>query len=456
MEHTTDSEYFTTYQDAVNWITELIPFGIKPGLKRMEYMMELLGHPHRRLKFIHVAGTNGKGSTCAYLTQVLIESGYVVGSFNSPYITKYTDRIQCNGEDIPEQTVKEIVNLLKPISDELALSELGAPTSFEITTALALVYFARYAYPDFVVMETGLGGRLDCTNIIFPIVSVITNIGHDHMDILGNSLEEIALEKAGIIKAGVPIVSSVEQPELIELLEGIATSKRSTIYQSGKAFTYQLDDIRLDQLTFSFTGPFRTINPLTISLNGEHQVKNAALAMMTLEVLRQYYAVIIDDENLLTGLIGTKWPGRLEMVQQNPRLVIDGAHNPEGAETLTKALSSIYPYKKLHFMMGMLSTKNHSDYLWHILPIVDTLIVTEPVFRKKMDAHLLAELVEQLRTSRAKPDLKVIVEPDWQEALSKLNEITSNDDLAVVSGTLYLISDVRSWILNHKTSEKGW
>jgi dihydrofolate synthase/folylpolyglutamate synthase len=452
----TDSDYFATYEEAVNWITELIPFGIKPGLKRMEYMMELLGHPHRRLKYIHVAGTNGKGSTCAYLTQVLIQSGYDVGTFNSPYITKYTDRIQLNGMDIPEQTVKEIVNKLKPISDELALTELGSPTSFEITTALALVYFAQYAYPDFVVMETGLGGRLDCTNMIIPIVSVITNIGHDHMDILGDSLEKITMEKAGIIKSGVPVVSSVEQPELIALLEETASNKRSTIYQAGKAYSYELNKVGLDQLAFSFAGPFRTVDNLMISLNGEHQVKNAAVAMMTLEVLRQYYAVIIDDEHLLTGMLETRWPGRLELVQQHPRIVIDGAHNPEGAQTLAKALSSIYTYRKLHFMMGMLSTKNHSDYLWHILPIVDTLIVTEPVFRKKMDAHLLAELVEQLRNNRAKPQLQVLVIPDWKEALTTLKGLSSEDDLAVVSGTLYLISDVRSWIMNHKTSEKGW
>jgi dihydrofolate synthase/folylpolyglutamate synthase len=352
--------------------------------------------------------------------------------------------------------VTEIVNRLKPISDELALTELGSPTSFEITTALALVYFAQYAYPDFVVMETGLGGRLDCTNIITPIVSVITNIGHDHMDILGDSLEKITMEKAGIIKSGVPVVSSVEQPDLIALLEETASNKRSTIYQAGKAYSYELNNVGLDQLTFSFTGPFRTIDKLTISLNGEHQVKNAAVAMMTLEVLRQYYAVIIDDEHLLTGMLETRWPGRLELVQQQPRIVIDGAHNPEGAETLAKALSSIYTYRKLHFMMGMLSTKNHSDYLWHILPIVDTLIVTEPVFRKKMDAHLLAELVEELRNSRAKPQLQVLVIPDWKEALTTLKELSNEDDLAVVSGTLYLISDVRSWILNHKTSEKGW
>jgi len=177
---------------------------------------------------------------------------------------------------------------------------------------------------------------------------------------------------------------------------------------------------------------------------------------MVLEILRQYYAVIIDDESLLAGFVETVWPGRLEMVQQSPRIVIDGAHNPEGAQSLAKALTTIYPYEKLHFMMGMLSTKNHSDYLWHILPIVDTLIVSEPNFRKKMDAHLLAELVERMKSSRAKPGLQVIVEPNWEEALNKLTELTGQDDLAVVSGTLYLISDVRSWILHHKTSEKGW
>lgn len=456
MANNRNTEHFTTYQEAVNWIVELIPFGIKPGLKRMDYMMELLDHPERRLKFIHVAGTNGKGSTCAYLTNVLIKSGYDVGSFTSPYITKYTDRIQCNGEDIPEETLRDIVNQLKPIADQLALTELGAPTSFEITTTLALVYFARYAYPDFVVMETGLGGRLDCTNIIFPIVSVITNIGHDHMDILGGTLEQIAQEKAGIIKAGVPVISSVEQPELIQLLADTASNKQCKLYQLGQDYNYLLDDVRIDQLTFSFTGPFRTINPLMVSLNGEHQVKNAALAVMTLEVLRQYYAVIIDDENLLAGFIETQWPGRLEMVQKLPRIVIDGAHNPEGAQSLARALTTIYPYEKLHFMMGMLSTKNHSDYLWHILPIVDTLIVSEPNFRKKMDAHLLAELIERMKSSRAKPGLQVIVEPNWKEALNKLTELTGQDDLAVVSGTLYLISDVRSWILHHKTSEKGW
>lgn len=191
---------FTSYEEAAGWITGLVPFGIKPGLRRIQTIMEKLDHPHRRLKFIHVAGTNGKGSTCAYLASVLRQCGYDVGTFNSPYITRYTDRIQLNGQDIPDDIVIEIVNQLKPIADELADSELGGPTMFEITTALAIVYFAHYAYPDFVVWETGLGGKEDCTNVVTPIVSIITNVGHDHMDILGDTLEQVAVQKAGIIK----------------------------------------------------------------------------------------------------------------------------------------------------------------------------------------------------------------------------------------------------------------
>jgi len=447
---------FTSYQEAVGWITGLIPFGIKPGLKRMNYMMERLGYPERRLKFIHVAGTNGKGSTCAFLSKVLQESGYDVGTFNSPYITRYTDRIRLNGSDIPDELVISIVNQLHPITEELADSELGRPTMFEVTTALAIEYFARHAYPDFVVWETGLGGTQDSTNIVTPIVSVITNIGHDHMDILGDTLEKVASEKAGIIKPGIPVVSTATQPEVIPVLEQAAARSNSSIYLLGRDFRAELLELQLNRTSFHFEGPFRALNKLAISLNGIHQMYNAAAAIMTLEVLRQYYAVLVDEEHLLKGLQETSWPGRLEQISEQPRIVIDGAHNPEGAKTLVDALKTVYQYENLHFMIGMLSTKNHSAYLWHILPIVDTLIVSEPDWRKKMDAIELAKLVDKLKSERAKPNLRVLVEPDWRTAFDRLRQMTEERDLAVVSGTLYMISDVRSWMLDHKISEKGW
>lgn len=446
---------FQTYDEAVNWIVGLVNFGIKPGLIRMEAMMEKLVHPERRLKFIHVAGTNGKGSTCAYLTKVLHTCGYDVGTFTSPYITKFTNRIQYNGNDIPEEELLRLANQIKPIAEEIAATELGHPTMFEICTALAILYFAKVTYPDYVVWEVGLGGEFDSTNIVMPVISVITNIGHDHMEILGDSIEKVAAAKAGIIKPGVPVVSTVEQPEAIAVIEAMAKSKKSTLYLLNRDFNFVTDSTEENDQKFSFSGPFRPIPNVGISLNGPHQLKNAALAVMTLEVLRQYYALIVEDDDLYTAMKSTAWAGRLEMVCGQPRILIDGAHNPEGAEALATALKETYRYKRLHFMMGMLSTKNHTGYLRHILPIVDTIILTEPDFHKKCDAQQLAvTLSDLLQEMEKKPE--VIVIPNWKDALDKLKSMTGPEDLAVVSGTLYLISDVRSWILNGSHSEKGW
>ncbi|CAM3083696.1 folylpolyglutamate synthase/dihydrofolate synthase family protein [Paenibacillus sediminis] len=446
---------FHSYQEAVQWINGLIPFGIRPGLDRIQLMLEKLGKPHRRLKFIHVAGTNGKGSTCAFLTEVLIRSGYSVGTFTSPYITKFTNRFQYNGQDIPEETLLELSNRLYPLVEELAATELGSPTMFEVSTALAILYYAEVCYPDVVVWETGLGGRLDVTNVVTPIVSIITNVGYDHTDILGDTLTQIATEKAGIIKPGVPVVSCVEQPEAIAVIKETAKRRNSSLYLLGEQFKIERRTVNMEGQSFRFSGPFGE-RDLEISLQGEHQCKNAAGAMMALEVLRQYMAFLLDPEDVLEGFRRTFWAGRLERVSENPRILIDGAHNPEGAETLAKSIQEIYSYRKLNLMMGMLSNKHHESYLQHILPIVDTLILTEPDFRKKMDAGHLLDIVEQLRQKYAKPNLEIIVEPDWRAALEVLKSRTEAEDLGVVSGTLYLIADVRSTLLYQTDSEKGW
>lgn len=444
-----------SYSEAVDWINSLIPFGIRPGLERIELLMEKLGHPHRRLKFIHVAGTNGKGSTCAFLTSVLIQSGYSVGTFTSPYITKFTNRFQYNGTDIPEETLLELSNKLRPLVQEIAASELGSPTMFEVATALAILYYAGVCHPDVVVWETGLGGRLDVTNIVTPIVSVITNVGHDHTDVLGDTLELIAGEKAGIIKPGVPVVSCVSQPEAVAVIKAKAESTRSTLYLAGEDFSYERSGIEDGVQTFNFKGPFRSLE-IGIAMKGEHQLSNSAAAMMTLEVLRQYMAFMLEDEDVLKGFRSTFWAGRLEEVGTSPRIVLDGAHNPEGAETLARSLPQFYSYSKLNLLMGMLANKHHESYFKHILPIVDTLILTEPDFRKKMDADDLQAIAERLRKKYAKENLQIIVERNWGKALQLLQSITAEDDLAVVSGTLYLISDVRSTLLQQPDSEKGW
>lgn len=446
-----------TYAEAADWINGLIPFGIRPGMARIEKMMEMLGHPHRRLKFIHVAGTNGKGSTCAFLTRVLLQSGYTVGTYTSPYITKFTNRFQYNGEDIPEETLLMLANRLYPIVEEIAATELGSPTMFEVSTALAILYYAEECVPDIVVWETGLGGRLDVTNIVYPVVSVITNIGMDHTDILGDTVEQIAFEKAGIIKPGVPVVSCVQQPEAIEVLRKKAEECRTTLYLAGEKFTFEYTGDHGSHQSFHFNGPFREYD-IEIGMKGECQIANAAGALMALEVLRQYMAFVMEEEDMLKGFRDTVWAGRMEEISSNsaPRIVLDGAHNPEGAESLRKSIERHYPHKRLNLMMGMLANKHHESYLKHILPIVDTLILTEPDFRKKMDAAALRDIAEGLKHSYGKPDLQIIVEPDWKNALELLKSRTEAEDLAVVSGTLYLISDVRAALLGQSDSEKGW
>ena len=446
---------FTNYQEAVEWINSLVKLGIKPGLQRMERLMEAFDYPHRRLKFIHVAGTNGKGSVCAMLDSVLRQCGYDVGVFTSPYMGKFTNRIQFNGQEISEEDVLNLCNQIKPAVDEIALSPLGSPTMFEVVTTLAILYFANVTYPYYVVWETGLGGRLDSTNIVVPVVSVITNIGEDHTEILGERLADIAREKAGIIKSGVPVVSAASQPEAIEILERTAKEKKATLYLLNRQYKYEPVSAEADKQRMNFYGPFRSITEVPVSLSGAHQLENAAVTLMTLEVLRQFYAAILEDEDLLKGMESAKWPGRLELISAEPRILLDGAHNPPGARVLAAALKDLYRYEKLHFMVGMLETKNHYSYLKHILPLVNTLIVTEPDFRKKADAARLGEIASQL-AQESGHTLDIIVEPDWKTALERLIGLTQPDDLAVVSGTLYLVSDVRSRLLDHSLFEKGW
>ncbi len=450
---------FRTAEEAMAWITGLTAFGIRPGLDRIQALMERFNHPERRLKFIHVAGTNGKGSVCAYLTSVLLKSGYDVGTFTSPYLTSYSNRLQYNGEDIADEHLVTLANRLKPAAEELAGGELGAPTMFEVTTALALLYYGTVSFPDYVVWETGLGGRLDVTNVVTPVVSIITNVGHDHMDVLGPTLTDIAREKAGIIKSGVPVVTSVSQPEVVQVVEETARARKATVYRAGEQFVSETLTVAEGEQSFSFRSPFRAIPALTITLSGEHQIANAAAAVMALEVLRQYCALIVDDEYLEAGLKETKWPGRLEMVSREPRILIDGAHNPEGMEALSRALKNVYKFDRLNVMMAMMPNKNHEHSLRHILPLVDTLVITEPDFHKKMNADELAAVAARVA---AELDLSptVIVEPDWRRALELLLGASSSagdaNVLNAVTGTLYLIADVRSWLLQGTKSEKGW
>ena len=451
----TMTEHFASYTDAVVWIQSLVSFGIRPGLDRVLVLLDELENPHRHLAFIHVGGTNGKGSTCAFLTSILLECGYKVGTFTSPYITSFTNRIQYNGKDIKEETVLQLANLLYPLVVATAQTDYGSPTMFEVCTVMAILYYAHVVKPDIVVWEVGLGGRLDATNVVTPIFSIITNIGMDHTDVLGDDIRMICMEKSGIIKKGVPVISCVDQRELIDSISDVAMQKNAPFYLLHRQFTYKQVDVLETSQTFRFESPFRSLQA-TIHMQGEHQCANAAAALMGVELLRQYRAFHLPDEEVLKGLKHTFWHGRLEQVCDHPRIILDGAHNPEGAAALAKSISQNYSYEKLHFMIGMLSNKHHSDYFMHILPLMDTLILTEPNFRGKMDAYELKHKVDQLGLNVAKLSLEIIVRPSWMEALHVLKSKTQCGDIGMVTGTLYLVGDVRAVFFNQTRSEKGW
>ncbi|HZG72478.1 MAG TPA: folylpolyglutamate synthase/dihydrofolate synthase family protein, partial [Chondromyces sp.] len=269
-----------TYEEALEWIHGRLRMGIKPGLKRMEWMMERLGNPERHLKTIHVGGTNGKGSTVTHLRSILQEAGYEVGTFTSPYIEIFNERISVNGQPVSDEEIVELANVIKPLAEEMDNTDFGGPTEFEIITAMAIVYFARIHPVDVAIFEVGLGGRFDSTNIIHPLVSIITNIGMDHMQFLGDSIEEIAMEKAGIIKSGVPVITAVKQPEAFQVIENKAKEKRTAVYSLGNQFTKEWLSSLPQGEKFHFQSVYGEYQELQTGLNGLHQTDNAALAVM--------------------------------------------------------------------------------------------------------------------------------------------------------------------------------
>ncbi|MEC1718139.1 bifunctional folylpolyglutamate synthase/dihydrofolate synthase [Schinkia azotoformans] len=427
----------TEFNEALHWLNSRTTFGIKPGLERMNYMLEQLGHPERRLKAVHVAGTNGKGSTVSFMRHILQEAGYVVGTFTSPYIESFNERISVDGIPISDEDFVEIVKKIKPIVETCGkATEYGAPTEFEVLTVIALEYFARVAVPYISLIETGLGGRLDSTNVITPLVSVITNIGQDHMNILGNTVEEITKEKAGIIKSGFPVVTAVEQPEAEQIIADVAKSKNSKLYRLGKEFKTIDTALHNGNEVFTFQSLFNRLENLEITMKGEHQVKNAATALMAIEYLKQYFAFVIDEEHIRTGLLKTTWKGRFEKVSDKPLTFIDGAHNPEGIDTLCKTIQRYYSDKKVHIIFSALKDKPLKEMIAKLDNIADKITFTQFEFNRCAEAKELFEL-----SSSANKDIN----EDWQKAIESAKQEIGGieEEILIITGSLYFISEVR-------------
>lgn len=422
---------FQTYEEALKWIHSRLTFGIKPGLQRMEWMMEKLDHPERRCRFIHVAGTNGKGSTIAFMQEVLKAAEYKVGAFTSPYLESFNERITIDGNPISEEEILQLSNVIKPVVDELEKTELGAPTEFEVITAMMFYYFGKINVPDVVLLETGLGGKWDSTNIANPILSVITMIGHDHLNILGSTIEEIAEQKAGIIKNGVPVITAVEQKEALDVIERVAKEKKAKHYWLTRDFhAGDFDE-------FFVQTPFKRYNSLSLQMKGNHQAINAALSVMTLDYLRVYYSFIIEEEHIQEGLKRTFWKGRFEEVKEKPRVILDGAHNPEGMAALKETVQKFYPDKKIIMLFSCVKDKQYKEMIEQAAQIANRIIFTTFHFPKAADAKELYEACDMKDKE---------YEDNWELAYEKIINTMDDETVLIITGSLYFIGEVRKHI----------
>jgi dihydrofolate synthase / folylpolyglutamate synthase len=427
---------FQTSEDVIKWVHDRKKFGIKPGLERMEWMMEKLDHPERRLRAVHIGGTNGKGSTIAFLRSILQEGGSEVGTFTSPYVESFHERISVDGVPISDEDLIKVAEVIKPLAEQLETTDLGAPTEFEIITAMAFYYFARIHPVDILLVEVGLGGRLDSTNIIHPFVSVITSIGYDHMNILGDNLMDIAMEKAGIFKSGQPVITGVRNKEILEKYEEIVKENRTALYKLGEEFTYEdLGPTEDGGEAFTVKTLYKTYENLEISMTGRHQIENATLAVMIAEYLRQFYAIYLEEEHIREGLKKAYWPARFEVVSQKPTIILDSAHNKEGIDSLVETVNRHYPDKKGTILFTALKDKPFSNMIQALEKL------GYPIFFTEIDDARAATAEALFETART--DQKEIV-TDWKGFLSKKISSQPEDELIIVCGSIYFVSEVKS------------
>ncbi|WP_079509924.1 bifunctional folylpolyglutamate synthase/dihydrofolate synthase [Mesobacillus jeotgali] len=425
---------FETYEQAIDWIHARLRLGMKPGLSRMEWMLERLDHPERRIKTIHVGGTNGKGSTVTFLRSILQTAGYRVGTFTSPYFEQFNERISINGNPVSDKELVEMTNVIKPLADELDRSELGGPTEFEVITAMSIYYFAKMSPVDVVIYEVGLGGRFDSTNVIHPLLSIITSIGLDHTAILGDTYEQIAFEKAGIIKNGVSVITGVKQPAALDVIQKKALEGKSPIYQLDKDFLTGSREAVPHGERFAFTSMFGNYMNLETSMLGSHQVDNAACAVMAAQVLANYYSFMIEESDVREGLKLAYWPGRLEILSEAPYVLIDGAHNEEGINALASEIKSRYADKRITILFAALKDKKLDKMIATLEDVADQLVFTSFDFPRAASA-------EELHAAANISNVKIA--PNYKEFLcDKITDLKSGE-IFIVTGSLYFLSEAK-------------
>ncbi|MBY0099110.1 bifunctional folylpolyglutamate synthase/dihydrofolate synthase [Mesobacillus maritimus] len=435
----------TTYKEALDWIHGRLRLGIKPGLKRMEAMMSELGSPETKLKAVHIGGTNGKGSTVTFLRSILEASGYSVGTFTSPYIEQFNERISVNGQAISDGEIVELVNVIHPLAHKLEETELGGPTEFEVITAMAFYYFGHVHPVDIVLFEVGLGGRLDSTNIIQPMASVITNIGLDHTNILGNTYEEIAFEKAGIIKENTPVFTAVQHKGSLQVIKNQASEKNASILVLNEDFSI----VKYQGLTkgeqFSLKSKFGDLTDLELGMIGKHQTENASLAVVALQYLDEQKLITVTEQSIRTGLSAAYWPGRFEVLSEQPLVILDGAHNDEGVSKLVETLSTRYANRSIHIVFAALKDKKLDKMIAQLDQVADQITFVSFDFPRAAAAEALVKLSHS--------EHKLGVE-DWRTYLSEEVARLKEEEVLVITGSLYFISEVKSYLRITSQSSK--
>ena len=414
------------YLDSLYWIHERTKFGIKPGVKRMEWMLDRLNNPQFNINGIHVGGTNGKGSTVAYLRSALVDNGYEVGTFTSPFIETFNERISLNGIPISDDNIVELVQKVKPVSEALEVeTELGTATEFEIITTMMFLYFGELHPVDFVIVEAGLGIKNDSTNVFKPILTILTSIGLDHIEILGDTYTDIAKDKGAIVKPNTPIIYAVKNEDALKVIrgcveqqntEGIEFDRDISIVSQEEEFTYRYKDYELETLL--------------LNMLGEHQKENAALAITALIELNESGIVDLDFNKMIDGIESVSWTGRIEQVKEKPLMIVDGAHNVESVEALISTMKDYYHVDSLDILFSAVKGKPINTMVDQLKTIASTFYVTDFDFPRALTKDAI---FEEIRF-----DQKELVD-DYVKFIE-----TYEGDGLIITGSLYFISEVKA------------
>ncbi|PKM89357.1 MAG: bifunctional folylpolyglutamate synthase/dihydrofolate synthase [Firmicutes bacterium HGW-Firmicutes-12] len=425
-------------EEALRVLEYLTKFGINLGLERIKALLHQLDNPQKFLKVIHIAGTNGKGSTGAIISAVLQTVGYRVGAFTSPHLVSYTERISINGVPITEKEFAALLSVVASSFQKVQDATGENPTEFEVLTAMALLYF-HIQQVDIVILEVGMGGDIDSTNVISaPLLSVITNVSIEHKEYLGASLPEIAEKKSGIIKAQRPVITASNNEAVLAVLSQKARDNKSEFHEVYREMRWSLEEETSDGQTFKLQSTQQEYGSLYLSLRGEHQVVNAATALLALEVLVTLgWRITLED--IRAGLSVVRWPGRLEVVNTEPLVLIDSAHNPAGMEVLANWLRKQRPkFKNVIFVIGMLADKDRAASVRYIDELVDKVIITKPPSSRAGD-------FEEMSSYFTKTKENIIVIESLYAALETAMGYAKKGDILLVAGSIYLIGEVRRY-----------